>query len=303
MKSHQIVHTGEKPYSCKYCDKKFAWIQACGTHEKIHTGEKPYSCNICDYKARSLQSVRSHNRVHTGERPYPCKKCDYRSKFQSSLKRHENRCNGSNHVIGKIHFIDIKQENEIEQSDGTEIIKVKTRRAKNAITKTPVPLKFFNSKIPNAKTSYAKSLSAKIAKPKKPVAKTSNAKISTAKILNAKNNNAMSSIDTTIETVIENAMRYGQIKPKKLAAKSSHAKNFNEKSSIDMTIEAVIQSAMTPDQTNKQIANIKRNQKGKHKRKSKMIQVKTEEIERDFDKMITDSGIKKENDIHMEEQE
>ena len=119
----------------------------------------------------------------------------------------------------------------------------------------------------------------------------------------AKENNAISSIDTTIETVIENAMRSDQIKPKKLAAKSSHAKNFNEKSSIDMTIEAVIQSAMTPDQKNKQIANIKKNQKGKHKRKSKKVQVKTEEIQRDLDKMIINSGIKKENDIHMEEQE
>ena len=297
LKSHQIVHTGEKPYSCKYCDKKFAWIQTCGNHERIHTGEKPYSCNICDYKARTLQSMSSHNKVHTGERPYPCKKCDYRSKTQSSLKRHENRCNGNNHVIGKIHFINIKQENEIEQSNGTEIIKVKTRRAKNAITKTPVPLKFFNSKMPNAKTSYAKTLSAKIAKPKKPVAKTSNAKISNAKSLSTRNNNAMSSIDTT--------MRSDQMKPKKLAAKSSHAKisrakiisakNFNENSSIDMTIEAVIQSAMTPDQTNKQKYNINKNKTRNLKGKSKNVQVKTEKIQTDMD-----SSIKKENVFDME---
>ena len=60
VKPHERTHTGERPYPCSYCDKRFTQLHRCKEHERIHTGEKPFACKHCDYKSRAASTLRTH---------------------------------------------------------------------------------------------------------------------------------------------------------------------------------------------------------------------------------------------------
>ena len=67
MKVYERIHASEKPYSCNFCDKKFAQINSLNVHERIHTGEKPYSCKICDKKFTDSSNLKQHEKEEEQE--------------------------------------------------------------------------------------------------------------------------------------------------------------------------------------------------------------------------------------------
>ncbi|XP_008119383.1 oocyte zinc finger protein XlCOF19-like [Anolis carolinensis] len=85
----QKIHKGEKPHCCPDCSKSFAAKPSLIQHQRVHTGEKPYTCTECGKSYSSRGNLRVHQRMHTGEKPFSCSECGKSFSDQSSFVRHK----------------------------------------------------------------------------------------------------------------------------------------------------------------------------------------------------------------------
>ena len=94
------VHSRERPYSCKYCDKTFNDPSALWRHQQLHESRsvKSFGCSMCDLKFTTHFYLKGHLKVHSAEK-YQCEHCSSvikgKGSFQAHVKIHSTSLNCS----------------------------------------------------------------------------------------------------------------------------------------------------------------------------------------------------------------
>ncbi|XP_030578754.1 zinc finger protein 408-like [Archocentrus centrarchus] len=88
LRRHMFSHTGGG-FLCSYCGKSLRDPHSLRSHERLHTGERPHRCPICGKGYTLATKLRRHVKsAHTKEKPYTCH-CGASYTVRQSLLRHQ----------------------------------------------------------------------------------------------------------------------------------------------------------------------------------------------------------------------
>ncbi|XP_011796812.1 PREDICTED: zinc finger protein 786 isoform X2 [Colobus angolensis palliatus] len=94
LQVHQHAHGGERPFSCRKCGKGFAKQCKLTEHIRVHSGEKTFWCAKCGRNFRQRGQLLRHQRLHTDEKPFQCPECGLSFRLESMLRAHRLRHGG-----------------------------------------------------------------------------------------------------------------------------------------------------------------------------------------------------------------
>ena len=90
LNRHRVVHTGEKPYDCPYCDQKFTAPSSRATHiRSIHEKSQEFLCPQCEKPFNQKSNMIKHYKtIHLETVVIICQECGREFNQASALRRH-----------------------------------------------------------------------------------------------------------------------------------------------------------------------------------------------------------------------
>lgn len=85
---HEQTHL--MPPQCSVCSKFFTSLGCLSKHMRIHTRNKSYKCDICNKCFTQSGHLSDHKRVHTGEKPFKCF-CNKVFRTSANWRKHERQ--------------------------------------------------------------------------------------------------------------------------------------------------------------------------------------------------------------------
>ncbi|VEN40115.1 unnamed protein product [Callosobruchus maculatus] len=84
------THTGDRPYECEVCQKRFARGGQLIQHQRTHTGKKPYICKVCDSSFTCSANLKLDMNRHLDIRNFVCDVCGKSFFRMDALRKHLN---------------------------------------------------------------------------------------------------------------------------------------------------------------------------------------------------------------------